>query len=95
MERRVFITSIPADAKRFAHAVRRHRGIENRLHRRLDVVFDDDASGIRTGNAPAIPTSIRHLCMNLFEHEPSKLRLAQTRRKAAWNDDYRAKVVFG
>jgi hypothetical protein len=47
-------------------AVRGHRGIENRLHRRLDVVFDDDASRIRTGNAPAIPTSIRHLCMNLF-----------------------------
>ena len=31
----------------------------------------------------------------LLEHEPSKLRLSQKRRKAAWNDDYRAKVVFG
>ena len=40
-------------------------------------------------------TSIRHLCMNLLEHEPSRLRMAQKRRKAAWNDDYRAKVVFG
>jgi predicted transposase YbfD/YdcC len=95
VERRVFINSIPADAKRFAHAVRGPRGIENRLHRRLDVVLDDDASRIRKGNAPAIPTSIRHLCMNLFEHEPSKLRLAQKRRKAAWDDDYRAKVIFG
>jgi predicted transposase YbfD/YdcC len=95
VERRVFINSIPADAKRFAHAVRGPRGIENRLHRRLDVVFDDDASRIRKGNAPAIPTSIRHLCMNLFEQEPSKLRLAQKRRKAAWDDDYRAKVIFG
>jgi hypothetical protein len=46
-ERRVFINSIPADAKRFAHAVRGHWGIENRLHWRLDVVFDDDASRIR------------------------------------------------
>jgi hypothetical protein len=27
--------------------------------------------------------------------QSSKLRLAQKRRKAAWNDDYRAKVVFG
>lgn len=95
VERRVSINSIPADAKRFAHAVRGHWGIENRLHWRLDVVFDEDASRIRKGNAPAILTSIRHLCMNLFEHEPSKLRLAQKRRKAAWNDDYRAKVVFG
>lgn len=95
VERRVFINSIPADAKRFAQAVRGHWGIENHLHWRLDVVFDEDASRIRKGNAPAILISIRHLCMNLFEQEPSKLRLAQKRRKAAWNDDYRAKVVFG
>jgi len=27
--------------------------------------------------------------MNLFEQEPSKLRLAKKRRKATWNDDYR------
>ncbi|CAD7857518.1 MAG: hypothetical protein, partial [Olavius algarvensis Gamma 1 endosymbiont] len=34
------------------------------------------ASRIRKGNAPAIMTSIRHLCMNLFEHESSSLRLS-------------------
>ena len=95
IEQRLFITSIPADAKRFAHAVRGHWGVENRLHWRLDVVFGEDASRIRKGHAPAIMTAIRHLCMNLFEHEPSKLRLAQKRRKAAWDDDYRAKVIFG
>jgi hypothetical protein len=33
--------------------------------------------------------------MNLFEQEGSAIRLAKKRRKAAWNDDYRAKVVFG
>lgn len=95
LERRYFINSLPADAKRFAHAVRGHWGVENRLHWRLDVVFREDASRIRKGNAPAIMTSIRHLCMNLFEQEPSKLRLSQKRRKAAWNDDYRAKLIFG
>jgi hypothetical protein len=40
-------------------------------------------------------TSIRHVRMNLFEREPSSLRLSGKRRKAAWNDDYRVKVVFG
>jgi predicted transposase YbfD/YdcC len=94
VERRHFINSIPADAKQFAHAVRGHWGVENRLHWRLDVVFGDDASRIRKGNAPAIMTSIRHFCMNLFQREPSSLSLAKKRRKAAWNDDYRAKVVF-
>ena len=79
-ERRFFLNSIGADARRFAHAVRGHWGVENRLHWRLDVVFSDDASRIRKGNAPAIMTSIRHLCMNLFEHEPSSLRLSQKRQ---------------
>ncbi|CAD7852518.1 MAG: hypothetical protein [Olavius algarvensis Gamma 1 endosymbiont] len=31
----------------------------------------------------------------MFEHESSSLRLSQKRRKAAWNDNYRAKVLFG
>jgi predicted transposase YbfD/YdcC len=95
VERRYFINSIPAHAKTFAHAVRGHWGVENRLHWRLDVIFREDASRIRKGNAPAIMTAIRHLALNLLEHEPAKLRLSQKRRKAAWNDDYRAKVVFG
>ena len=95
VERRYFINSIGAEAKRFAHAVRDHWGVENSLHWRLDVVFGEDASRIRKGNAPAIMTSIRHLCMSLFEQEPSSLRLSKKRRKAAWDDDYPAKVVFG
>ena len=93
-ERRYFINSISAQAKDFAQAVRGHWGVENPLHWRLDVVLGDDASRIRKGNGPAIMTSIRHLCMNLFERESSSLSLAKKRRKAAWSDDYRAKVIF-
>ena len=87
LERRYFIGSIAADAKRFARAVRGHWEIENRLHWRLDVTFADDASRIRKGHAPAIMTSIRHLCMNLSEQDPSALPLSQKRRKAMWNHD--------
>ena len=94
VEQRYFINSIPAQAKPFAHAVRGHWGVENPLHWRLDVVFGDDASRIRKGHGPAIMTSIRHLCMNLFEREASSMSLAKKRCKAAWNDNYRAKVIF-
>jgi len=94
IEKRFFINSITANAKQFAQAVRGHWGIENPLHWRLDVVFGDDASRIRKGNGPAIMTSIRHLCLNLFERESSPLSMAKKRRKAAWNDDYRSKVLF-
>lgn len=94
VERRFFIASIPADAKRFAKAVRGHWGIENTLHWRLDVTFSEDASRIRKGNGSAMMTSIRHLCINLFEREGSKLSLPKKQNKAAWDDTYRAKVLF-
>jgi hypothetical protein len=39
--------------------------VENRLHWRLDVIFNEDASRICKGNAPAIMTAIRQLAINL------------------------------
>ncbi len=93
-ERRHFICSITANAKRFARAVRGHWGVENCIHWRLDVVLREDASRIRKGNAPAIMASIRHLCLNLFMKEPSKLSLKKKRLKAAWDDCFRSKVLF-
>ena len=87
VERRYYINSIAANAVRFAAAARGHWGVENRLHWRLDVTFGEDANRIRKGQAPVIMTSVRHLCMNLFEREGSSASLAKKRRKAAWNDD--------
>ncbi len=94
IERRYFINSIAADAKQFAHAVRAHWGIENCLHWRMDVVLQEDASRIRKGNAAAIMTTIRHLCLNLFQKESSKLSIKRKRLKAAWDDDFRYNVLL-
>jgi predicted transposase YbfD/YdcC len=93
-ERRYFINSISADAGLFAHAVRAHWGIENCLHWRMDVVLKEDACRIRKGNAAAIMTTIRHLCLNLFQKEPSKLSIKKKRLKAAWDDNFRRNVLF-
>ena len=67
----------------------------HRLHWRLDVVFREDDNRIRKGNAAAIMTTIRHICMNLFQEEPSKLSMKKKMNKAAWNDSYRAKLLLG
>ncbi len=40
--RRFYLSSAPLDAQTFARVVRAHRGVENRLHRVLDVIFHDD-----------------------------------------------------
>lgn len=94
-ERRYFVNSIAADAKRFSEAVREHWSIENHLHWRLDVLFHEDHNRIRKGNAPTIMAKIRHLCLGLFDLDSTTSNLAKKRRKASWNDRYRAKIVFG
>ncbi len=73
IERRYFINSIAANA------MRRHWGVENMLHWWLDVAFGDDASRVWKGYVAAIMTSIRHLCMNLFQQESSSLSLARSK----------------
>lgn len=95
IEQRYFINSIKADAKVFAGAVRSHWGIENKLHWRLDVTFREDESRIRKGNAPAIMTTVRHICMNLFQKGKSTLSFKKQRFRSALNDDFRTKILFG
>jgi predicted transposase YbfD/YdcC len=92
---RYFISSVDSDVKAFAQAVRSHWGIENTLHWCLDVTFREDDSRIRTGNAPAIMSTLRHICMNLLKKESSNLSIKQKRLNTAWNDDFRLKVLFG
>ena len=94
IERRYYINSIEPSATLFAKAVRSHWGVENPLHWRLDVILGDDASRIKKDNGAAVLTSLRHLCMNLFEQEGSKISLAKKKRKAAWSDKFREKVIF-
>lgn len=95
LETRYFINSIKPEAKVFAHAVRSHWGVENSLHWRLDVTFREDESRIRTGNAPAIMSTLRHICLNLLQKESSTMSMNKKRLKAAWNDSFRFKLLFG
>ena len=47
-----YLSSLPCDVGRIAHAIRAHWGIENQLHWVLDVTFGEDACRIRTGHGP-------------------------------------------
>ncbi len=95
IETRYFISSLEADAKVLAKAVRSHWGVENNLHWCLDVTFREDDSRIRTGHAPACMSTFRHVCLNLLQKETSTLSIKKKRLKAAWNDKFRFKVLFG
>ena len=46
--------------------MRRHWGIENSLHWVRDVVFDEDRSQVRTGNAPPVMATLRNTAISLL-----------------------------
>jgi len=86
--RRYYLSSASLDAATFAHAIRSHWGIENRLHWVLDVVFRDDLARLRTGHGPENMATIRHMAVNLVRDARGKHSLKVRRKKAAWNNDY-------
>lgn len=92
-ERRYYLCSAKLDAKAFAHAVRAHWGVENRLHWVLDVVFHDDLARLRTGHAPQNMAIVKHMAMNLIRHPKDKHSLKNRRKLACLNDDYLESLI--
>jgi predicted transposase YbfD/YdcC len=60
------LTAIDATGQQLAGAVRRHWGIENRLHHVRDVTWDEDRCQIRTGNGPQVMASLRNLAIAIL-----------------------------
>lgn len=46
--------------------VRRHWGIENKLHHVRDVTYDEDRSQVRTGSAPQVMATLRNTAIGLL-----------------------------
>ena len=93
-ERAYYISSLPADAERIAHAVRSHWEVENCLHWCLDVQFSDDQSRVRSGYAANNLAVVRHIVMNLLRlNTTRKASLKSKRMLAATLDDYRAELL--
>ena len=65
-ENRYFITSL-TDLQKFSDAVRKHWGIENKLHWCLDMVFDEDRCRTRVDNSGENLAVIRHISLNLYK----------------------------
>ena len=93
-ELRYYLSSLSADAKRAAAAVRAHWGIENSLHWSLDVSFGEDDSRVRVGHAPENLALVRKITHNLLQHETTLKRGIKTKRlKAGWDEAYLLRVL--
>ena len=95
VERRHYVSSLPADAELFAFAARAHWGIENSLHSILDVAFREDACQVSHGFSPENLGSIRKLAMTLVRSdEGSKLSIRERLKKLAWSEEYFEQLLF-
>jgi predicted transposase YbfD/YdcC len=95
LESRYYILSVLLSAEEFAGAVRGHWGIENNLHRQLDVSFREDECRVRTDHAPANLSVIRRFALGLLKRETTCRRGIETKRlECAASDEYREKALF-
>ena len=95
-ETKYYISSLDGAASAFAHAVRSHWGIENRLHWVLDIAFREDDSRVRTGHAAENFAVLRHMALNLLRREASaRCGVKAKRLKAGWDDAYLRRILTG
>ncbi|EDT37146.1 transposase IS4 family protein [Burkholderia ambifaria MEX-5] len=91
--RRYYVSSLPADAVRIAHAVRAHWGIES-MHWVLDVTFNEDQCRTRLENAAQNFAILRRIATTLIRRDNStKAGIRIRRLKAGASDDYRAQLL--
>jgi len=88
LERHLYITSLPADAKEIGEMVRNHWGIENSLHWVLDVTYKEDSCRVRSGHAASNLSTLRKWTLNLFKNASGPKSVRQKQKKAAWDHGY-------
>lgn len=90
MERRYYITSLDANGERLGKVIKSHWGIENNLHRQLDVNFVEDSSMVNTGYAAENLATFRRLALNMLGTGKG---LLERRKKAGWDENYLTEII--
>ena len=93
-EIRYAITSL-RNVEQFAHAWRKHWGIENGLHYCLDVSFNEDHSRIRTDHAPENLAIVRHFALSALKQlsSPKRASIKRKRKICAYDLDFLSSAV--
>ena len=93
---RFYISSFETTAEQFCYLIRDHWSIENRLHWSLDVLFHEDSSTIKKGNAPANLSVLRKVALSRLKDTPTTRNISLRRKmlRAALDLDFLNLVIF-
>jgi predicted transposase YbfD/YdcC len=94
-ETRYDISSERRNIKNFARYVRKHRSIENSLHRVTDMTFREDESRFRERAIADNLSWIRRFTITLLKQHHGKHNLVVKRRMAARSFDFLIELIFG
>jgi len=81
------------EAASIAYGVRKHWGIENKVHWILDVAFNEDMSRKRKGNAAQNYSNLNRIALNLLKKDDAKVGIKSRRKMAGWSNDYLLKLM--
>lgn len=94
IEKRYYLSSLPACALNIARAIRSHWGIENQAHWILDVALREDEQKANAGNIAENMSLMRRMALNLLKQEKSaKCGIELKRQAAGWDNEYLLKVI--
>ena len=89
------IGGLEVDVKRFARAVRGHRGIEKGCHGSLDLRFREVESRLREQHLRENFGWSNRFGLWLLRQHPGRQSLVMKRRSCGWSDDFLMEVVTG
>lgn len=87
-----YISSLD-QVKEIGLGVRKHWGIENKVHWVLDVAFNEDSSRKRAGYAAENYSTINRIALNLLKKDDAKIGIKARRKMAGWDNQYLLKVM--
>jgi predicted transposase YbfD/YdcC len=89
-----YISSLEGDLERLSQVIRNHWLIESH-HWVLDVTFKEDEGLIYAEDGAKSMALFKLMWLNLIKAHPSKDSIAGKRQHAAWDDKFRAEILFG
>jgi predicted transposase YbfD/YdcC len=90
-----YLASGRGSARARGRHVRGHWGIENGLHRVVDVTFREDGNRTQARNAGANLALVRRIAASLLRRAPGKASIKAKRFQAALDDEFLLQVLQG